>query len=54
MNEPHPLLKVDESKFVQEFNLSVVLGKIALGIVSALAVRYALDKIDKFIGKKRG
>lgn len=47
----HPLLKVDETKFTQEFNLSVVLGKIALGIVSALIVRYAIEKIDRFTAK---
>jgi hypothetical protein len=50
----HPMLKIDESKFTQEFNLSIVLGKIALGIVSALVVRYAINKIDAFTvkGKK--
>jgi len=47
----HPILKVDESKFVQEFNLTAVLSKVALGIVSALVVRAALTQIDKFISK---
>jgi len=49
----HPIFKVDESEFTKNFNLSALLAKIALGVISAIVIRTALDGIDKFIGKKK-
>lgn len=49
----HPLFKIDESEFAKNFNLTQVLAKVALGVLSALIVRECLYRIDKFFKVKR-
>lgn len=48
----HPMLAVDTSTFTKEFNLSALLAKVALGVASALVIRYTIKKIDSFMGVK--
>jgi len=42
----HPMLAVDQTEFAKTFNLSKFLGNVAMGVLTALAVRQVLKFID--------
>lgn len=50
--DQHPL-SFQVQEYLKEANLSKLAGQVTLGIITALIVRWALPRIDKFfLGKK--
>ena len=47
----HPL-NFQLREYKKEVNLNKILGQITMGVVTALAVRWVVAKIDAFIGRK--
>lgn len=48
----HPLLKVDETTVVKEFNLGRIIGQIMLAVVVTLSARKIVAELDAWKAKK--
>ncbi|MEO5348867.1 MAG: hypothetical protein H7836_04400 [Magnetococcus sp. YQC-3] len=51
--QEHPLIAVQPETVVKEFNLSKIIGQVALGVTVTLTVRYLVSKWDIFTAKRK-
>lgn len=49
----HPLLKVDETKIIQQLDVNKLIAQIALGVIVALSVRKIVAEIDAWKAKRK-
>lgn len=47
----HPL-QFESKQFTKEINIASLIGKVLAGAVTAIAVRWVVEKIDIWMGRK--